>query len=189
MFKLDSVQDLKKIIKENTQKEEVSRESYIRAKANLKTMFITNTADAFLYFASINLINTYVKSHKDVSYNFKLSVNSGIDGLIANDVENATFCYDAAEKAMMVNIAGLQFSFHNVKPNASMQYLMLNPSDENGKFYKKESWQGVRLQTMAETLFDFANNLDELSNTSLAGNLKEYQKECLTLYSNEDEKE
>ena len=61
MFKLENVKDLKKIIKENTQKEEVSRESYIRAKANLKTMFITNTADAFLYFASINLINTYVK--------------------------------------------------------------------------------------------------------------------------------
>ncbi len=190
MFKLENVNDLKQILRENTTRERVPEDLMVIAEATVRSMCITNTQDAFLYFASLNLLNSYVKTDKkNISYGFKRLVSAGIDGILANEVENVTFCYDAKEKSMLINVAGLQFGFHNVKPNSSVKFLMLNPGNENGKYYKQQSWEGVRLQAMAVSLFDFANNLEGLSNTSIAGNLRDLQDDCANYDRFEVEKE
>ena len=160
----------------------VSREDFVRAMANKQAMFINNKEDAFLYFASLNLLNTYVKQNKkSVSYNFKNDVLSAFDTVIMNNIEGVTYCYDSVEKAIIVDIDGLQFSFHNVLPSPKMDFVRNFSAIVETQFYKEQSWEGLRLQPVASTLFEYANNLSGLSNKSLVGDLKAYQEEAVEL--------
>ena len=184
MYKLNDVLKLKQKIREsNAAPEVVSEESYLRAKANLDTMFINNEKDAFLFYASLNLLNTYVKQNKDkISYAFKEDVKSGFDSIIVNKIKDATYCYDPAEKVLIINIKGMQFSFHNVTPSAKMNFARMFEKRLDRPYYAEQKWEGLRLQPVAETLFKYANNLEGLSNESLVGNLKDYQNERVAEY-------
>lgn len=183
MFKLDQVNQLKKKIIENPKEPEViSEEYYRRSKANIDTMCILNKEDAFLYFASLNLLNTYVKqdNKSKISYNFKSCVTSAFDSIIMNKID-ANYCYDNIEKLLIVNIDGMQFSFHNVTPSPKMIFAKQFPRLVGKEYFKQQEWEGIRLQPVAQSLFKFANNLEGLSNESIAGNLKEYQNECVQM--------
>lgn len=167
-------------LKDGGPSEELSKETFIRAEKSLKTMCIMNVQDAFLFYASLNFLNSYVKVHKDeVKYKFKSHVNEGIEVIMKYNIPDCTFSYDNVEKSTSVNILGMQFSFHFIKPSEVMKSAMENEDDPNHKFYKQEKWSGIRLQPVAESVFNFANNLEGLSNISLAGNLREYQDECV----------
>lgn len=180
MYKIEDVKKLKeKFRQSNLEPEKISEESYKRARANIDTMFILNEQDAFLFYASLNLLNTYVKQNKDkISYGFKEHVKSAFDSIIMNKI-NASYYYDSKEKVLIVNICGVQFSFHNVEPSAKMYFAKNFENKLTIKHYQPQEWEGLRLQPVAETLFKFANNLSGLSNQSLVGNLKEYQDECV----------
>ena len=181
MNTLDIIPELKEKLKNyNAEKEIISNDCFIKAKANLRTMFLENEEDAFLYFASLNVFNAYVKQNKGkVSYGFKNNVLSAFDALIMNGIP-ATYDYDKKEKLLIVNIKGMQFSFHNVLPSSKMEFVKNYRRTEHD-YYKQQEWEGIRLQPIAESLFNFANNLKGLSNKSLAGDLKAYQQECIEI--------
>ena len=42
--------------------------------------------------------------------------------IIQNKIPNITYSYDEKEGALIVNVMGLQFSFHNVQPSAKMEF-------------------------------------------------------------------
>ena len=178
MYRLEDAEKLKEKFRQNTAEPEVvSEESFVRARANIDTMFILNEKDAFLFYASLNLLNTYVKQNKNkISYGFKEHVKSAFDSIIMNKIK-AEYFYDNQEKVLIVNIQGVQFSFHNVEPSAKMTFARLFENKLDHKYYQPQQWEGLRLQPVAETLFKYANNLEGLSNESLVGNLKEYQDE------------
>ena len=179
MLKIKQVENFKNSIKFSQKEPEIiSNEAFIRAKANIDTMCINNREDAFLYYSSLNLLNTYVKQNKNVSYYFKSCVTSAFDSIIENNLD-ASFYYDTNEHLLIINIMGLQFSFHYVKLSAKMNFAKNFKNKLSKEYYKPQNWEGIRLQPVAESLFNFANNLEGLSNQSIAGNLKDYQEECI----------
>ena len=181
MSEIEKVYDLKSLafLKEK-EPEIVSEENFIRAKANMNAMQLLNTEDMFLYFASLNLLNTYVKQNKNkMKYYFKQFVTKAFDSAIVNQIKDVTYSYDDVEKLLIVNISGMQFSFHNVNPSAKMEFVKMSRDKEVRAYFKKEEWEGFRLQPIAETLFKYANNLDGLTKESLFGDLKSFQNECV----------
>lgn len=181
MSEIEKVYDLKSLafLKES-KPETISEESFIRARANVSGMQLLNTEDAFLFYASLNLLNTYVKQNKNkIKYGFKKHVTDAFDSAIVNQIEDISYSYDDVEKLLIVNVSGMQFSFHNVKPSAKMNFVRMSPDKEVRAYHKKEEWEGFRLQPIAETLFKYANNLDGLTKESLFGDLKEFQDECV----------
>lgn len=177
MFKLEDVEKLKnKLSGLQKEPEVISREDFIRAKTNVSIMTLETTEDAFLYFASLNLLNTYVKQNKKaISYGFKQEVISGFDAVINNGISGVTYNYDKKEGVLVVNVAGMQFSFHQVLPSAKMDYVKNFEFNLDQKYYSEKSWDGLRLQPVAKTVFEFASGLDGLSKETFAGDLKECQ--------------
>ena len=181
MSNIDKVYDLKglAVLKESVP-EIISEESFIRARANISGMQILTTEDAFLFYSSLNLLNTYVKQNKGkIKYGFKKHVTDAFDSAIVNQVKDISYSYDATEKLVIVNISGLQFSFHNAVPSAKMNFVRMSADKDIRSYYKKEEWDGFRLQPIAETLFKYANNLEGLTKKCLFGDLKEFQDECV----------
>ena len=181
MSNIDKINDIKElaVLKENVP-EIISEENFIRARANVSGMQLLKTEDVFLFYASLNLLNTYVKQNKGkIKYGFKKHVTDAFDSAIVNQVENVSYSYDATEKLMIVNVAGLQFSFHNVIPSAKMNFVRMSADKDVRSYYKKEEWDGFRLQPVGETLFRYANNLDGLTKECLFGDLKSFQDECV----------
>ena len=178
-MKLTDVKELKKILIEyGEEKSPVSRESFIRAKTNISTMMINNTEDAFLFYSSLNLLNSYIKQNKkQASYGFKEDAVSGFDSIITNNIDGVTYNYDKNEKVLMIEIAGLQFSFHHVLPSAKMDFVKNFKHLCEKNYLSKNEWEGLKLQPQAEAIFKFASSLDGLSLQSIAGNLKEIQDE------------
>ncbi len=179
MFKIQDSEKLKsKLASIQKDPEVVSENDFIRAKTNVSIMTIENTEDAFLYYASLNLLNTYVKQNKNaISYKFKQEAISGFDSIIVNKIPGVTYSYDETEKVLIVNVSGFQFSFHNATPSAKMDFAKNFSHLIGTQFYKPEKWEGLRLQPYAVTVFTYASGLEGLTNKSLAGNLKEAQEE------------
>lgn len=178
---ITKVHDLKglAVLKESSP-ETISEESFLRARANVSSMQLLTTEDAFLFYSSLNLLNTYVKQNKNkIKYGFKKHVTDAFDSAIVNQVGGISYSYDDREKLLIVNVADLQFSFHNVVPSAKMNFVRMSPDKDVRSYYHKEDWEGFRLQPIGETLFKYANNLSGLTKECLYGDLKEFQDECV----------
>ena len=106
---------------------------------SLKTLPLNTTEDAFLYFASINLLNAYVKQHKIKSYYFKCFIPRGM--------------------LVIVQIFDMQFSFHSKKPSRVMQENIQSGS----KYYQKFDWNGIKKQPQALEIYNFAKDLENLT--------------------------
>ena len=53
----------------------------------------------------------------------------------------------------------MQFSYHYVFVSQELE----NAIESGNRFYKYEDWQGLRLQPAAITVYNFAKNLEGLS--------------------------
>lgn len=167
MSKIQDVNSLKDSLKETSvtldgKKEEISKTSVNRALAIIDCE-IKTVQDAFLYFASLNLLNSYVKDHKnEISYRFKGKVIPAIDQIIKNGIENISFGYEDSASCTLVNINGLQFTFHGTKLS-DLQTSAREENDANHGYYTTEEWEGLRLQPLARSVFEFAEKLDGLT--------------------------
>ena len=132
-----------------------ARKAYI----NARNMELVTTDDFFLFFASINLLNAYVKKDyiTNKKYDFKKNIISGIESLIKNSNSDIKFCYN--KNLTTIEINGLQFTFHNVEISDVMKEHK----------YEDIEWLGVRLQPVASTIFEFANSLDNLTKKTFFG--------------------
>ncbi|MBE7074873.1 MAG: hypothetical protein E7376_02725 [Clostridiales bacterium] len=180
MSSIKDIEKLKEKIKNSsTEKEQISQEAFLKAQLNIGAMCINNPEDAFLYYSSLNLLNTYVKQNKDASYSFKGEVTTAFDSIIMSRIPGVTYSYDSKERVLIVNVKGMQFSFHNVKPSPKMLFARSYEKHIGQQYHKEEEWDQLRLQPVAETVFNYANNLDGLSNESIGGDLKQLQSEFI----------
>lgn len=109
--------------------------------------------EAFLFFASMNVLNAYVKK-KDAGdnffkrYEFKHDIVRVLEHLILYPIKNVSFYLD--KDVTYIDLLGLQFSFHHLPLTAiSKEY---QTSDINLPF----EWKGIRLQPIATLILDEA---------------------------------
>lgn len=157
----ESLIALNKAIEEGANPSIIDKVETDHAYVNIRNMALITIEDYFLYFASINLINSYVKKEyaEFKKYDFKQYIAKGIEALIDQPVERINFSYN--KQLTIIDIKGIQFSFHN----SEITELMKNNS------YKELEWEGIRLQPVSLEIYNYAKNLDNLSNTSVYGGL------------------
>jgi hypothetical protein len=161
----DNIAILKEQIKKNNEnkgEEVIETQDATKALINGYYMALQTREDYFLFFASLNLLNAYTKkdyaipSVKD-NYDFKGEVTKGIESIIVWKPSGITCYYD--KHVTMVEIEGLQFSFHSVEITKLME--------DAKQGITQLKWDGVRLQPSASLVFRFASSLEGLSNQTI----------------------
>lgn len=169
----DDIQNLKqKIVQNNLDGiiENIAVEDVEKADINVRCMALESIEDYFLFFSSLNLLNSYVKKDyaNSKKYNFKKEVTKGIESLIAWKPDGITYSYN--KDISVIDVAGLQFSFHNIEISKLLE--------QKSKYNTEINWDGIRLQPSAVSIFNFANSLRGLTKKSMFGfNLEELYKE------------
>lgn len=116
----------------------------------LKICLISDAGDVLLFCSCLNLLNTYVKQpDRRIGYTFKKELNYLTDLLLNVDVKDVLLDLqkDGKNSLLVVDVVGIQFSFHNVSVNTDM--IQVNKS----KGIKLE-WDGVRKQVCAKFIFE-----------------------------------
>lgn len=140
---------------------DVVKAYYILYHAEIKT-----SDDVYLFLASINLLSTFAKQNKKrISYSFKSRIFFLNDLLAYNDFSDVKVCYLAskATSLYMVQVYDVQFSFHEIRIEKGIWDLLK-------KYQAQLSWDGIRKQKCAETVFNTA-----LSKTNLTKLTRNYE--------------
>ena len=155
----------------------------VKAYAILYHAKVENSYDVYLFLASINLLNTYVKQNKKaISYSFKSRIFF-INEIIANDNFpdiKINYLASKAEQLLMYEVLGVQFSFHGIIMEKGIWDMLK-------KYQAQFSWDGIRKQKCAKTVFDTILKKKELTAlTRDYRNLYEYLDETIDLYKKEE---
>lgn len=137
-------------VKDCAEKEnKIDMASVKKAYEVLNSEKLDTVEDCFKYFASINLLNAYVKKDyaetniKD-NYSFKKFVINAVNGLIKFCPSGVDFGASQSDKVIYLQVYDMQFSFHSCLPkNCNLQL-------------KEMQWQNVRLQPYALEIFNLA---------------------------------
>lgn len=186
MTKIENVAKLKSDIKKKNDFAETNKESAVEAVHNLSNA-IENKEDLFLYCASLNYLNAYIKTGANKKqelvallkeefpnmkfkngYGFKKFINVVITSILGNEFDDVNFeRFPNENNLVMITINGLQFSYHGCFIYDS---ILEDVVKEEGKFKRGDSkkitgkkWEGLRLQPAAQDVFDFAMKLEGLS--------------------------
>ncbi len=147
-----------------------TREQAIEAIAHLSLMKLDTDSDYLLYLASLNLLNRYVKINKKVvSYRFK----SFLFPLLYTAIETnktsikifPTTDKDMNSTLLMMEVKGVQFSFHSVRFTEVNQF-----AEEHNFLYQPFEWSEIRLQPIAANLYEESKKNDDLSINDYKGN-------------------
>ena len=185
MRKISEVKKFKESLK-NQSGSQTNAQSAEQAVKNLSNA-ILNKEDLFLFCASLNYLNAYIKSgsnkNKELAnllkqefptmkfkngYGFKKFVNIALIAILDKDFKGVTFRRFPNENGLvMITIDGLQFSYHGVGIYSSIIEDVKKEenkakSDKSKKVGDKD-WEGLRLQPVAQNVFDFASDLEGLS--------------------------
>lgn len=135
-------------------REVLSEEDAFKAYAYIKHMRIADAGDVVLFCAAMNLLNTYVKQDQDdIGYAFKQETEHLVGILWNVPIDDVLVDYqmDKGSSLLVVEIFGLQFSFHQIQKTEELKKLDAQNVTENVL-----KWDGVRKQMCAKTLFDRA---------------------------------
>ena len=148
------------IYKAITEQEIISDIDVVKAYAILYHAQVENEDDVYLFLSCINLLSTYAKQNKKkISYSFKSRIFFLNELLAYNDFENikVSYFYTKAQSLYMVQVKDVQFSFHNVIIEKGAWDLLK-------KYQAQLSWDGIRKQMCAKTVFDTALSKENLTN-------------------------
>ena len=152
----------------------------VKAYAILYHAQINNSYDVYLFLACINLLNTYVKQNKKaISYSFKSRIFFINEILANNEFENIrlNYLYSKKEVLYVFEVLGVQFSFHGVIIEKGIWDMLK-------RYQAQFSWDGIRKQKCAKTVFDVALKKEELTAlTRDFRNLFEYLDEVVKKYN------
>ncbi len=141
-------------------KEPVTREEADRALDYARSMDLKGAGDVLLFCSAINLMNTYVKQPgcKKFGYFFKGYVRKVFDYICLHPTEgiNCNIQMDGKNSLAIVEVFGIQFSFHCVRGSKSIT---------DGTTIE---FDGIRKQRCAATLFKMAE-----ANQLMRGKLEE----------------
>lgn len=173
---INYTKELNDIAKNNqTEFEIITEEDVIKAIAYLNNIYIEDVGDCLIYLSALNLCNTYVKqTNSKIGYTFKKGIKSLIDTLNYRDILDINISRENNNGTLFLfQIGEVQFSFHDEK-NVEI----------NEKYLKELSWDGVKKQKCAKTLFNLAtNNEIRTTNKTYRGkNLKEKVEKTLKNY-------
>ena len=137
------VENLLSNIISNKQKEEKTTPiaSVVNAIKVIDAKDFSTKEKVFVYFASLNLLNKYVKEDNcndnlKNNYYFKKFAASAVDELSSKREKPIVVYGD--NKFCLVNCMGLEFSFHNIDVQ---------------KVYPSKEWSGLKLQPYANAIF------------------------------------
>ena len=120
---------------------------------------VNNTYDIYLFLASINLLNTYVKQNKKaISYSFKSRIFFINELLAHNDFNDVkvNYLYSKKEQLYMFMVFDVQFSFHGIILESGIWDMLK-------RYQSQFSWDGIRKQMCAKTVFDTILKKKELT--------------------------
>ena len=125
-----------------------SEDEAYRALEYAKSMQLEQSGDVLLFCAAVNLMNAFVKQPdcRSFGYTFKAEVPRLIERLQKSPIEGVRFdcSMDGRNSLTVVEICGLQFSFHCVRVSGLRHHDSRIPFD------------GIRKQRCASTLFRLA---------------------------------
>lgn len=147
------------IFKSITEQEIINDTDVVKAYSILYHALVENEDDVYLFLSCINLLSTYAKQNKKkISYSFKSRIYFLNELLAYNDFENikVSYFYTKAQSLYMVQVRDVQFSFHNVIIEKGVWDLLK-------KYQAQLSWDGIRKQMCAKTVFDVALSKENLT--------------------------
>lgn len=150
LLKLHDVNEKCKAYQEKNEKEEVDDESAGVAYTLVNNMEVDNLADACLFCASMNLLNTYTKQENvSLGYSFKQKINRLINALSLCEFTGWQFDYEKSGRLAIFQIGDLQFSFHGINETDELKELIASLKLRNQSL----EWDGIRKQKCAMTVF------------------------------------
>lgn len=141
----------------NIQTPATIRRDHVEEAINvLRTIPLRKTRDVFYYLSSINLLNAAIKQteyKKELGYGFikgkaLLATKIIITRYRYDDIK---YYYNPDEKCLYIDVYGVVFSFHNIVEDP----IIINIAAKAEKI----AWPGIRLQRIAEPLYDLAKSL------------------------------
>lgn len=170
------VNELAKNLQEK--QEIISEEDIIRAVTYLNNIYIDDAGDCLIFLSALNLCNTYVKqNNSQIGYSFKKGIKYLIDILNYRDIKDIYIGRSKNNGTLyLFQIGDIQFSFHDEKI-----------AEINEKYLKDLSWDGVRKQKCAKSIFNSTiNNELRVTNKTYRGkNLKEKVEKTIENYKTE----
>ncbi len=124
----------------------------VKAYGILYHALVENEEDVYLFLSCINLLSTFAKQNKKkITYSFKSRIFFLNELLAYNDFKNikVSYFYTKAQSLYMVMVNDVQFSFHNVIIEKGAWDLLK-------KYQAQLSWDGIRKQMCAKTVFNVA---------------------------------
>ena len=145
--------------------ERIYKENENRTDKGLDEMVITealaaatdacdNQDDYFRALSALNLLNSAIKDKRwkrQLSYGFiKGQASSLFEQWIEEPVKGVKAYYDGKERAVFFDLAGVVFSYHNIRLSDSIRSFVKSAAN------KPIAWLGIRLQRIPVELFDLA---------------------------------
>lgn len=158
--------------------ETILDDDIIRAVTYLNNIYIDNTGDCLIFLSALNLCNTYVKQNNSkIGYSFKKGIKYLIDVLNYRDIQDVYIdCNKNNGTLYLFQIGDIQFSFHDEKK-----------VEINKKYLKELSWDGIRKQKCAKSIFysTINNNLRVTNKTYRGKKLKEKVEKTIQQHNEE----
>ena len=164
-------------IAKNLQEENeiITEEEVVKAITYLNNIYIEDAGDCLIFLSALNLCNTYVKqTNSKIGYTFKKGIKYLIDTLNYRDIKDIHISSIQNKGTLyLFQIGDIQFSFHDEKP-----------VEINEKYLKELSWDGIKKQKCAKSIFNSAiNNKLRTTNKTFRGkNLNEKVEKTLENY-------
>ena len=134
----------------------LTEEDIIKAITYINNMLIEDTGDCLIFLSALNLCNAYVKQNNSkISYSFKKCIEYFIEVLNYRNIKDIHVCKVKNNGTLFIfQIGEIQFSFHDEKP-----------VNINERYTKELSWDGIKKQKCAKTIFESAiNNKKRITN-------------------------
>lgn len=130
---------------------------YVEIAWRNRGMKISNSTDAFFLLASLNLLNSAIKTaeyKKKIHYRgIKVNVSRVIEFLLEGSEPSLVeeICINPKEGyCAYIKAHSFQFAFHNIRVSQIMKDFVKSEQNEI------KPWEGVRLQLIANDLFRYA---------------------------------
>lgn len=127
----------------------LTEEDIIKAITYINNMQIEDTGDCLIFLSALNLCNAYVKQNNSkITYSFKKCIEYFIEVLNYRNIKDIYISKIKNNGTLFIfQIGEIQFSFHDEKP-----------VDINKQYIKELSWDGIKKQKCAKTIFNSAIN-------------------------------
>lgn len=141
--------------------ESLTEEDIIKAITYLNHMLLEDTGDCLIFLSALNLCNAYVKQNNSkITYSFKKCIEYFLEILNYRNIKDIYISKSKNNGTLFIfQIGNIQFSFHDEKP-----------VQINEQYLKDLSWDGIRKQKCAKTIFESViNNKIRVTNKTFRG--------------------